>query len=98
MVPHRGLIDHFPGNGKLSLRPEKSDISELLAAFAHNPALLAVLFNGRSRDKNGLCLVFNEVTHSHFLLSQPDLPDFLCRQDCQLKATNARDASSQPGV
>ena len=76
MVPHRGLIDYFPGNGKLTLRPEKSDNSKLRAAFYHNPALLAVLFNGRSRDKNCLCLVFNEATHSRFLLSQPGLPDF----------------------
>jgi hypothetical protein len=29
VVPHRGLIDYFPGNGKLSLRPEKSDNSKL---------------------------------------------------------------------
>jgi hypothetical protein len=33
--------------------------------------------------------VFNEATHSHFLLSQPGLPDFSCRRDCQLRATSA---------
>ena len=53
MVPHRSLIDHFPGNGEFSSCPGESDDSEFRTALNNNLALLAVLAHGRCSDIEG---------------------------------------------